>query len=166
MKQSLESAKKRRGVPTPVSQPPSSNTHNPSINQPASGVLTMQQVIDNIGKRLITLELFMAETKKSQQQQLEQNISERTTGITENITQETHSVNTDEIVEEFDKRYQMLASEVASLKDIVLSLQKYTMDVNKMLLEEREHIINEMENRENQIQDNHENHENHNNEMQ
>ena len=45
--------------------------------------------------------------------------------------------NLAEIIDEFDKRYELLAEEIVNIKNIVLSLQSYTMDVNKMLLEER-----------------------------
>jgi hypothetical protein len=38
----------------------------------------------------------------------------------------------------------MIAEEVANLKDIVLKLQSYTMDVNKTLLEERIHILSDL----------------------
>jgi hypothetical protein len=143
MKQSIESAKKRRGVPTP--QPTTtSNTSTQNIS-PAPQVLTIPQILDNIGKRLITLELFMNETKKNGLPSVQRNINvEQETA--QNISLE-NATQMDEIVDEFDKRHQMLATEIASLKDIVLNLQKYTMDVNKMLLEERSHIINELENR-------------------
>ena len=38
----------------------------------------------------------------------------------------------------------MLAQEVADLKDIVLKLQSYTMDVNKTLFEERIQVLSDM----------------------
>ena len=40
-------------------------------------------------------------------------------------------------MDEFNARFELLADEIANMKNIVLSLQSYTMDVNKMLLEER-----------------------------
>ena len=143
MKQSIESAKKRRGVPTP--QPTTTSNKSTQNISPAPQVLTIPQILDNIGKRLITLELFMNETKKNGLPSVQRNINvEQETA--QNISLE-NATQMDEIVDEFDKRHQMLATEIASLKDIVLNLQKYTMDVNKMLLEERSHIINELENR-------------------
>jgi hypothetical protein len=39
----------------------------------------------------------------------------------------------------------MLAEEIQTIKNMVLSLQSYTMDVNKMLLEERNRLIAEIE---------------------
>ena len=51
-----------------------------------------------------------------------------------------------EIVEEFDKRYELLAEEIVNLKNIVLNLQSYTMEVNKTLYDERkknENVVKE-----------------------
>jgi hypothetical protein len=44
----------------------------------------------------------------------------------------------------------MIVEEVATLKDIVLKLQTYTMDVNKTLLEERINILSDLGNNNNQ----------------
>lgn len=49
-----------------------------------------------------------------------------------------------EILKEYDTRFTMLVSEINDLKDIVMKLQTYTMDVNKTLLEERIHIMGDM----------------------
>jgi hypothetical protein len=53
---------------------------------------------------------------------------------------------TNEIMEEMDTRFDILAREIADLKDVVLKLQAYTMDVNKTLLEERIHILSDLGN--------------------
>lgn len=146
MKQSLESAKRRRGISTPQQTLPP-NGQSTQISQSPATVLTIPQVIDNIGKRLIILETFMNDTKQNLSPVLQRNAEQPSSQPdTQHVTFENTN-QLDEIVDEFDKRHQMLATEIASLKDIVLNLQKYTMDVNKMLLEERTHIINELENR-------------------
>jgi DNA repair exonuclease SbcCD ATPase subunit len=44
---------------------------------------------------------------------------------------------------EYDSRVNILVTEINQLKDIVLKLQAYTMDVNKTLLEERVHFMSE-----------------------
>jgi hypothetical protein len=44
------------------------------------------------------------------------------------------------VVQEFNNRFEILAFEINSMKDTILKLQTYTMDVNKMLLEERTSI--------------------------
>jgi hypothetical protein len=48
------------------------------------------------------------------------------------------------IIEEFNARFEILAEELSNLKDIVLKLQSYTMEVNKSLLEERIQIFSEI----------------------
>lgn len=47
-------------------------------------------------------------------------------------------------VEEFNHRYEILASEFALLKDTVMGLQSYTMDINKTLMEERIRILSDI----------------------
>lgn len=49
-----------------------------------------------------------------------------------------------EILKEYDARFTILATEINVLKDIVMKLQAYTMDVNKTLLEERIHLMGDM----------------------
>jgi hypothetical protein len=55
------------------------------------------------------------------------------------------SVAIQQIATEFDKRYELLAEEIVNLKNIVLSLQSYTMEVNKTLMEERVRIFSDIE---------------------
>jgi len=45
---------------------------------------------------------------------------------------------------EFNHRYELLATEILNLKNLVLDLQNYTMRVNKMLLEERMNVFSEL----------------------
>ena len=47
-----------------------------------------------------------------------------------------------EFIEESSIRCEILAEEISKLKEIVLSLQSYTMGVNKILMEEKLNIIN------------------------
>lgn len=116
MSQSLASAKKRR-VPN---EPPSKLQSTPPIppsNNPSNG-LTLPQVIEVVDRRLIQLEKFMNETqKKPEESPLEGSLKE--------------------VIDEFDKRYEMLAEEIVNLKNIVINLQSFTMEVNKTMLEER-----------------------------
>ena len=48
-----------------------------------------------------------------------------------------------EILDDFQQRFIILAGEINSLKDTILKLQTYTMDVNKILLEERIQLISD-----------------------
>lgn len=53
--------------------------------------------------------------------------------------------NTPTHSEEYETRFAMLANEIAELKDIVLKLQSYTMEVNKTLMQERVQILSDLE---------------------
>lgn len=47
--------------------------------------------------------------------------------------------------DEINIRFELFANEIANLKDTVLKLQTYTMDVNKMLMNERIQILSNVE---------------------
>jgi hypothetical protein len=155
---SISAAKKRRGVaqltppvpPPRFGAPPQQPQMTPQMQQqmqqqqmqqqrgqplqntpqpvPQTTGLTLPQVIALIDTRLVKLEKFMNESTTN---------SPLPNGVPSTIP-EGEYVTTDELSEnmsEFDNRFQLLATEFANIKDIVLSLQRYTMDVNRMLLE-------------------------------
>ena len=131
MSRANASARQRRAGVIETPPPPSLST---PTAQSAVG-LTLPQVISLVDTRLIKLEQFMKET-------LENNNS---TAIDSTIASSSNNDASDpnqltdlnEILEEYNNRFVLLAEEIGQLKDIVLKLQTYTMDVNKMLLEER-----------------------------
>jgi hypothetical protein len=128
--------------PKVVSSQPGSTTQAQGQNQIPPGAMTIQQVVAFFNNRIISLEQFRTDAM----QKFEDMSSED--GQTRNVTfqmQEEMPTDLAETVEEFDKRYQMLAEEIQTIKNMVLSLQSYTMDVNKMLLEERNRLIAEIE---------------------
>ena len=43
----------------------------------------------------------------------------------------------EEYFQESETRFEIMAQEIADIKQIVLSLQSYTMDVNRILMEEK-----------------------------
>ena len=96
--------------------------------QPQSG-LTLPQVISLVDARLIKLETFMKETQ--------------TTPSSSQNTLSNYSVSADAV--EFDEKFEILANEIADLKDIVIKLQSYTMEVNKMLMEDRIAILSDID---------------------
>ena len=100
---------------------------------PATG-LTLPQVIAVVDARLIKLETFMKETQTGGKQQVQQ------TPLTK--MQQVDQAPID--LSEFDEKFEVLANEIADLKDIVIKLQSYTMDVNKMLMEERINVLSDM----------------------
>jgi hypothetical protein len=48
-----------------------------------------------------------------------------------------------ELIEEYNSRFDIIADELGTLKDTVMKLQTYTMEVNKMLMEERIRILSD-----------------------
>jgi tyrosyl-tRNA synthetase len=89
--------------------------------------LTLPQVIALVDSRLSKLEQ-QAKTGESKKTSVESQV-------------DMESLKP--ILEEYDHRFTMLATQVSELKEIVLKLQSYTMDVNKTLLDERIQFMNE-----------------------
>jgi len=146
MSQSNAAAIKRRANP-PLSiqqqqqqrsvQPNQQQSLGSSNNMNAPG-LTLPQVIALIDRRLINLETFVKESKEnSNQVKFENNIQ---TPLPNTLPENAF----EQLVEEFSHRFEVLAEELSILKDTVLKLQTYTMDVNKALLEERIQIFSDL----------------------
>lgn len=111
MSAALSAAKKRRA---PIAEPPrvGSIVAPQQEQQPQqAGGLTLQQVIALIDKRLTNLET--------------------------QIINGNESPEIEDMTEEYENRFDILAQEISELKQTVLSLQTYTMEVNEMLLDER-----------------------------
>lgn len=120
MSQALASARKRR-APIEVAPTPTNNL-NPSPSVPAQG-LTLPQVIALVDKRLTALEQNATKT------------AEVVPNVPSNLT---------EVLDEYSSRFDFIADELASLKNMLLSLQSFTMDVNKSLMQDRFRLINEV----------------------
>ena len=128
MSNSIAAAKRRRaGI---IEQPPPAPSSSPSssLQQQIPARLTFQQVISMLDARLIKLET-----------------NTNTNIVTAQVTAHTDDTNVSisEYISEMDGKFNMLVEEITNLKDIVMKLQSYTMDVNKMLTEERIHIMSE-----------------------
>ena len=46
-------------------------------------------------------------------------------------------------LEEFNHRYEILATEILNIKNVLMKLQAYTLDVNKMLVDERIRVLSD-----------------------
>uniref|UniRef100_A0A6C0JMU9 Uncharacterized protein n=1 Tax=viral metagenome TaxID=1070528 RepID=A0A6C0JMU9_9ZZZZ len=141
MSKSNASAKNRRAFGgNPPSQTPI-QTQNAQPNSQQQG-FTLQQVIEVIDRRLLNLEGFMKETKDNNERHVHfENM--QSTNMTETES-ESPSNNIDDVLNEFNNRFELIAQEIGELKDIVLKLQSYTMDVNKTLLEERVRVFSDL----------------------
>ena len=130
-------ARKRRSEPQQQQVP----SYNPNINiqqssqpqsqpqtpqKPMGTGLTLPQVIAVIDNRLIHLENFVKENKS-----------------VDNASLPPAEISP-EFIEEIQTRFDILANEISDLKNVVLKLQSFTMDVNKSLLEERIHILSDL----------------------
>lgn len=135
---------RRVNIPSAKLNPPAPISPATSqAQQPASSKFTLPQVISVIDNRLVTLEKFMHETQSRPALQdsgpIQYNIQE-TTSQEGSITVD----HLNQLVEEFNERFALFAQEISDIKDIVLKLQSYTMDVNKTLLEERIHVFSDL----------------------
>ena len=50
-----------------------------------------------------------------------------------------------EIIDEYNSRFEILANEIAELKNLLLKLQSFTMDVNKSLHDDRIRVLSDLE---------------------
>ena len=103
--------------------------------------MSLQQVISVFDKRLLHIESIIA---KEQQIISGNALPVEQPSINNEQVQEMIQHYLNPHISEFDHRYQMLATEIANLKQIVLKLQAYTLDVNKSLIEERIQILSDM----------------------
>jgi len=140
MSASNAAARKRRApnamVDTP--RPPTLTT----AQSPSAG-LTLQQVIALIDKRLITLENHVKEQNANPLPK--NNGGDQVNHQPAMEKQMFFSQQLAEITEEFNSRYSILAEELDTMKNMLLKLQSYTMEVNKTLLEERIRILSDVE---------------------
>lgn len=143
MSQSNSLARKRRsGIVTNSPPHPSSfQSHSQTANMKQVG-LTLPQVVSVIDSRLIQLETFMKETKSMTVGQTENNgLSVKPTMP---VISEVDERITNEFIIEANHRFDFLMNEIVDLKDVVMKLQAYTMEVNKTLLEERIHLLSDI----------------------
>jgi len=145
MSASNAAARKRRApqseAPLPVPAPVNTR-QQPQINSTTNN-LTLPQVISILDNRLIKVESFMKENQSLVNQS---SINTNSTKLETETQQEQKQDSTNIWIDEFNNRFELLAEEIGSLKDIVLKLQSYTMDVNKTLMEERINVFSDLTN--------------------
>jgi hypothetical protein len=88
--------------------------------------LTMTEMVTLLNSRVVALE---------------RGTNQSATSSNDNTTLEEFRSLSDEI----NIRFELFANEIANLKDTVMKLQTYTMDVNKMLMNERIQILSNVE---------------------
>lgn len=124
MSRSNSAAIRRRAqVPEEVSPTPVI-----SSSKPDSRVLTTQEVIVALNNRISDLE-----SKNSNNTQIDN----------------TDYINQDQlnnIINDLNNKFNTLADEMDEIKNIVIKLQTFTMDVNKMLIDERIQMLSSIGN--------------------
>lgn len=141
MSRAIASARQRRAGVSSSEPPPVP----PSVPQPNG--LTLPQVIALIDTRLIKLEKCMKDTTESGERTVrftQDTVSSSDMGPSTNMDE--NEVDISSILDDFNSRFMMLAEEIASLKDTLMKLQTYTMDVNKMLMDERVNVLSDLGN--------------------
>jgi hypothetical protein len=130
MSQANAAARKRRAGGSSM---PGSNDNiiqQQQQQQPPTSGLTLPQVIALVDRRLVVLETFMKDTKS---QAPAATTAAATTAAIDN-----------ELVEDINSKFEMLANEIADLKDMLLKLQTFTMEVNKRLVDERIQLLSDV----------------------
>lgn len=136
---------RRVNVPSAKLNPPAPNSTPNAVQgqQAAPTGFTLPQVISVIDNRLVTLEKFMRESQSKPTAQDSAPIQYKIQEGSEPVPSITVD-HFNQLVEEFNERFSLFAQEISDMKDIVLKLQSYTMDVNKTLLEERIQVFSDL----------------------
>jgi uncharacterized small protein (DUF1192 family) len=141
MSAAIASAKRRRAPAQEPPKPPTNISSDLQQQQPAGG-LTLQQVITILNSRVLALEDYVKGEKSRPITDAGLTLPKDSSSDSE-IMSNTNQLPID-IVDEFNERFLLLAQEIANLKDMLLSLQTYTMSINKTLMEERINILSEI----------------------
>ena len=103
--------------------------------------MPLQQVITLFDNRILYLENHLVKISNEQVNVVPEKNESSKLQLSEQDIQKTVESSISEHMTEFDHRYELLANEIVNIKQIVLTLQSYTLDVNKTLLEEREQLL-------------------------
>jgi hypothetical protein len=151
MSSSLASAKRRRAgiqssTPTPsqIQQPqqpqqPQQTQQPVSVNQRAR--MSLPQLINSMEARIKALESNKPVDDVSNKEETKQELS---FDVTNPNTGEIKKMTLGDYMTDMDNKFFMLAEEITNMKEIVMKLQSFTMEVNKVLHEERVRILSEM----------------------
>ena len=113
MSQANAAARKRRAGGATLQDNVAPTQTNNNLPQAPKGGLTLPQVISLVDKRLVTLETFM---KESQSNGTKTSSESATSASATSASEE--AVN--QLADEFDSKFSILAQELAELKDVVL----------------------------------------------
>ena len=123
--------------------------------------LTLPQVIALIDTRLVALEKFAKDTGSNPVSSIQNNLGAKLSAkLSDKLGDKLSDklglvlddpdvgfatdVELNTVISEFNERFEILAVEINTIKDVVLKLQSFTMDVNKMLLNERIRVLSDL----------------------
>ena len=139
MSQANAAARKRRAGGSSM---PGSLDSVPQTPQPSAGTgLTLPQVIAVVDRRLVALETFAKETRAKA---LLTPAPSQAPTVAPTVAPTLAQVVAEEFLEEVNTKFELLANEIAELKDMLLKLQSYTMEVNKRLVDERIQLLSDV----------------------
>jgi len=72
-------------------------------------------------------------------------VNERIVNLEKGIHTSSSTNMSSEIISEYEDRFNLIAQEIGELKETVLKLQTFTMDVNKTLYDERVNIFSDID---------------------
>lgn len=140
MSNALASARRRRAGPETVAPAPGVRQTTPQPSFPGQSQpptpnmttgLTLPQVISVVDKRLLSLETYVKEQQENGAFNANANAAEQ------------QSADFSAIIEEYNARFDIIADEIANMKDLIMKLQSYTMEVNKTLMDDRIRILSD-----------------------
>ena len=139
MSQANAAARKRRAGGSSM---PGSLDSVPQTPQPSAGTgLTLPQVIAVVDRRLVALETFAKETRAKA---LLTPAPSQAPTVAQVVAPTVAPTLAEEFLEEVNTKFELLANEIAELKDMLLKLQSYTMEVNKRLVDERIQLLSDV----------------------
>lgn len=115
-----------------ASSTPTPNNSTASTKQTG---MTLQEVISHFNKKIQGLEESVSKISPTT----------TTNGSSTSGTSTPDSGELNVIFSEFNDRFELFAQEIALMKEQLLKLQTYTMDVNKVLYEERVRVLSNSE---------------------
>jgi len=115
-----------------ASSTPTLNNSTASTKQTG---MTLQEVISHFNKKIQGLEETVSKISPTT----------TTNGSSTSGTSTPDSGELNVIFSEFNDRFELFAQEIALMKEQLLKLQTYTMDVNKVLYEERVRVLSNSE---------------------
>jgi len=142
MSSSLASAKRRRaGIqstqqPNPAAAPAVAAAPAAVASAaPTNGRMSLPQLLNNLESRLKAVEAAKPETVPE---------APLSFTVTDPETGTERKMSLSDYMTDMDNKFFMLAEEITSMKDIIVKLQSFTMEVNKTLMEERVRILSDV----------------------